>query len=745
MAVRPGYYTHGGTSKTTNEKSSDYVPVDKDPFYRTTDILNGIYKKNIRLESGSTNQTDGKKIWVNFGETMPSPVIKDLGLVGASNNLYLLECGHKWEAKPGYPIDGTAMGSCQTCGGNQSYLGFEHEWQHIIFKSDLAVRQLFVEAYAKTLQQNAPEIDLLQLQGFLSLVVNAFDDVRCNSLWEKVYPGSAGQIWERWERLTRSIGNGVNSNFLAYMFAVAFGIPTDPKGEFEPLRPVLEWGMTKVRYRGFGNMLVEVRAVLDRCMGTLLDKMKKRGQENGNQGQQAQDQHSNDPSSGSGTKPPGHNSENNDSAEQAEGTDGDPNVAEDSSEVDPPVSSPSMAQLQPTPKEQSAVMTKIMDGATKIDPSEEHLPPSADQLAEAKKSQTSTAVLNKALRADIQDIEALDMSLPDHPDSDMQQALDQLRDGMNVKSADSLLTGDAKARIVLIDVTREGVPDDSQVMLTTEEDIAVKRMRSTFFRSLGRQKARRSIEGSIIDVQALTAYRLERQDPEVFENESVQQGFSYSILCDMSGSMAGTFSSVCHAVEMLKQALHFPFVNGDLWGFRGGELTYQQRYGTPQRMSGNSEVWLYRYHKDVKGYTGTAYVRGNRYPVCCNGLTPMNPAINVAVNHLRRDMPEGMAKRLFILTDGSPCYSRVSGAGLPTWMLRKFVAKEINTGRKHGIQVYTLVLANDREISDKDCKDMFGPTKFWRRVAAKHNTSEVGKTLSSLVLDNFQRYIRNRG
>ena len=119
----------------------------------------------------------------------------------------------------------------------------------------------------------------------------------------------------------------------------------------------------------------------------------------------------------------------------------------------------------------------------------------------------------------------------------------------------------------------------------------------------------------------------------------------------------------------------------------------------------------------------------------------MNPAINVTVAHLRKKVPAGMAKRLFLLTDGSPCSTRVTGARMPDWQLRKYVAKEINLARKHGIQVYTLIIGHNA-IPDEQCREMFGLPRFWKRVEEREKT---GNVLARLVLDNFQKYIKARG
>lgn len=778
----PKQSTYPGQRFRENE-DSHFTKVNKDPYYRTMDILNGIFKKKIRLEdSPGGNCTDLKTIWVNFGETRFRPIV---GFVkdgkSPAHSVYMLECGHEWEGKAGHPTDGSKPGACWTCGSNQSYLGFEHEWQHIIFKTDLNARALFAESYANQLSGMTQGILTKdELKGFLSIVINAFDDIRCNSLWEKVYPGSAADIWKRWKRLTEERGDNVSKDFLSFIFAVAFGVPTDPNGKLEPLRPVIEWGIQKVKYRGFPNMLIDVRVVLDRCMGALLADIPPQPpkqqppepqQPQPQPGQQSNDQQGQSEPGGESTEGENDNGEGEedeqdqqeaggqegDQEEDSEGAEGqggdgeeagqedDPSgsgsfgsgVVGEDEEVEPPSHIPSAQSLPSSPSEKADALATLMIGAMPLDKEEEHPDPDKPDFGQA-----ASAVLAKVLGADLSDLDQLDKELgDDEPDQEMQQALDQLQSGLTSKSSDSQLTSNAKAHITIIDVTPHGVVKDQRVELTSEERFEVTRMRSSFFRSLGRQKAKRNMAGVTIDVSAMIQYRIDRQDPDVFETDSVQRGFAYSILCDMSGSMVGLFPQVCHAVEMLKASLDFPFVVGNLWGFRGGEDVSAKR-------AGRAEVWLYRYDKKCEGYTGDAKAYSDflgRYyhvPVRCGGLTPMHSALNVAVTHLWRKVPVGMAKRLFLLTDGSPCSNTVSGGSISQGALRNFVKREITTARKHGIQVYTLVLGHDA-IKDEDCMHMFGVRQFWKKVGL--GDGDVDKALSTLVRDNFTKYLKMRG
>ncbi len=779
---RRGFFPRTVPSQNSQDPDRNWsAKVDKNPYYRTTDILNGVFKKSIKLIPGKLNSTDGKIITVNFGETRPRKIIGYAGPGsddGHSN--YDLECGHQWEGKSGHPTDSSKWGMCWTCGADQSYLGFEHEWQHIIFKSDLVARALFVDVYGNELLKSAPHVNPIDLKRFLSFLINAFDDIRCNSLWEKIYPGSAQAIWERWKRMTYHMGDQVNKDFMCFVFAVAFGIPTDPNGEFEPMRPIIEWGVQKVKYRGFANMLIDVRAVLDRCMGALLAKIpppppkppqppniqppppqptndsgdndeateeeddsQDEDQQDSQASQSQEPQDQGGPRSQAGDQ--GQGDSEDEGEDDAQASSGVSNVARSSAgsrpgpvttpDIQPPSHVPSANNYPASGQQRSSALTKMITNARNIDEKEDHPEPTPADLTDAMGSQALRAMMAQTLGADISDLDALDAKLgDDEPDADMAAALHQLQVGMADKSKDSLLTAQAKALIRVIDVRPQDVEHDPGIELNEDERFAVNRMRSAFFRALGRQKSKRSPDGNVVDVQALIQYRQDHQDPDVFEGEAVQQGFAYSILCDMSGSMAGTFSSVCHAVEMLKQSLKFPFVVGNLWGFRGGTV--------------DGSVWMYRYDKTCIGYTGSTTIKSNygnymKLPIECGGLTPMHSAVNVSVTHLWKHLSPGMAKRLFLLTDGSPMHTRVGGGGFSPEYLRQLVAKEINTARQHNIQVYTLIIGSD-SIPDDDCKKMFGASRFWKKTERVGQNS-VDRVLARLVLENFTKYIKARG
>lgn len=692
------------TSRKQSGSATYQTKVDRDPFYRTNGIFNGVFKKKFKLVPDSQNATDCKeRIYVNFGETMPSKIVSLEG-PGKSDNksIYKLDCGHVWEGNAGHLTDGSKYGMCWECGAHQAYLGFEHEWQHIVFKSDIPAQMLFATSYADQLLQNAPEVDSIELIKFLKLLVNVFDDLRCNSLWEKIYPGSAQQIWDRWERLTK-LKSDLDTNFLHYVFAVAFDVAT-PNSPFEPMRSDIKWAVEKVRYRGFASMLLTVRFVVENCVTKLLHNLPKKDLP---------------PPPNPQNQPSGEASQSQGAQEQRDSKDDAEKVSDD-------------APSQRQEGDISKALSQLVTGASPLDDGEKHLDADIVDIDNAKKSQSIQAMIAKTLSSDVDNRDDLDQHMPVGVlDPDMQATIDHATTAISQKTPDSQLTSNAKAIVTIIDVPSHGIDNTNYVILSSETKNHVSRMRAMFFKAMGKQKAMRAASGSQIDIQAYLQYKLTKQDSEVFIAEEVQQGFSYSIVCDMSGSMAGTFPQVAQAAEMLREALDFPFVRGDIWGFRGGEVK-------------EGEVWMYRYARDVRGYIGKGWSKNfyggkSEHRVRCGGITPMNTAINIAIQHQHRYVAEGMAKRMFLLTDGSPLQTRINGGLIHPEALRRFVANEVKKARTRGIQVYALVIG-EHAISEEDCTKMFGPRQYWRIV----QNNDVGKVLSELVIDNFKKYLTRR-
>lgn len=768
MAYYGGHGRYGGRGRASTafsnyQKDDDDKPdtgplVDKNPHYRTNDIFNGKFKKKIRLldAPNGPNSTDGQIINLKFRDPIKRRVV---GKIRESDGekVYRLECGHPRVLKKAIQID--SLTDCWVCGNHQSYLALQHEWSHNIFHSFKCAWQLFVEQNAEEYAKLAPGVDVEFLKGFLHLVVNAYDDIRCNSLFGLVYRGAAADIWERWQRLGNAHVGQTKDNFIAYILNLAVDADIDPDTEFESLRPIVEWSMNRVRGRGPANMLAIVKVALDRCIGALIKKIPPKqappppqqgasspsagqpGQAGGSSGQQP------DPGQQSGQQggqPQGLEGQNTD----GEGGDTESDIEQD---IPPPTDMPSAKDLKAAGQDLTQALGKLAGGAKPFDSTTDHPKLDAEGMAKDPNAQIAQQMVQYAMGMDQQDLQAFDQVLTGAPDADVAKALQTLQDGMTDKSPDSQLTDGAKAKILFIDVAPSHIEEVSYVTIAAEEQRYVDSLRSAFYKVMGQQKASRGMEGQELDVQMAIQYLIETGFDEedealgtggnqnIFKNLTTQQGFAYLILCDMSGSMHRTFPHVAQAATMLKKALDFPFVTGDLWGFRGAEAV-------KSRTAPDGEVWLYRYHHRCRGYTGMSPVKFGKgysmFPVECGGITPMNSALKVSSKHMLVRVPAGMAKRLFILTDGSPLQTKVTGQSLPEFLLRGYVQKEVMAARQHGVQVYALIIGNS--IPDDHAKKMFGHPRFWKRVSS-YDPGEVGRTLFSLVKDNFTKYLKIHG
>jgi len=724
------YYVSGGKSPAPNRHYE--APIDKNPIYRTNDTFKRAYKKDIRVQEGHQNQTDcTSTIWVKFADPIDQEVVELLG-ESRGRHTYRLACGHEWEGKLDV-LPGDTL-SCMTCGAEQGYLGFEHEWQHILFKTDPKTAKLFLAPWVHELKQKAPHVDPAQLERFLFYVLNAFDDIRCNSLWELLYPGSADRIWRRWTRISNSRGAEANSeNFIAFLFAVALGTPTVSDGPFEPLRPCIEWGMHHIRYKGYQRSLVVARLALNQCLDKLLEEMhppppSQAPQQPQQGGQDAQQAQAGSAGAGASSGTPG---DAGGASDQGQAGGSVPDGASQSASASEPHDQGTGDVPVPDASQVSNALSSLIRHSTQFDEQENHpLPDKVDMT-------TVPDAVRSAIAQVFQDVDGAIPTDEDigQIDGDMQQAIDSFRDGMTQVSPDSQLMADAKAKILFIDVKPENIR--SKVALKEKELEAVERMRSVFFRTLGRQKMQRNESGVSIDVDSAIQFAIEPNDSSIFEQDMNNQGFGYLTLCDMSGSMDGErLYQVMHAGEMLRRSLRFPFVDGRRWGFRGGEGGKYDRSG---------QVWIYRWDRECEGYLGSAKPAGKNYsiPVECGGLTPMHSAIRVASRYLLTQMSPGMAKYLFLLTDGSPCSAKSSGQGLPTWVLQQYVMKEIQWARQRGVNVYTLVI--DGGIDDQECRKMFGPPRFWRNASSRDDENSVDRVLQNLVIQNFEKYLRSRG
>ena len=727
--------------------------IDKDPFYRTNDVLNGVYGKSVRLDAGPDSKTDCKNlIWLNFNQMRSQDIEYLIRKDSEGHNVYQLGCGHEFVGARGKDHKVGKSVPCFKCGGDDAYLSFEHEWSHIIFKSNPHLYMRFVKKYQEQMASKGFNSNITE---FTYSLINAFDDLRVTSLWGLVYPGSAHRLADKWQYICEH-REDLNHNLIALIYGVALDANNVLRsgGPFSDLIPAIDRTVKMVHGKGAANMLMAIKWFVEECIKIMMQRNQPEPppQPQPQQGQGEQ---------GAGSQQPKGGQEDGQQPQPSQGSGGDqqgdqppqqpPSKEEQEKSADAQLASLLKKANEERPKhgkpanQTDAIETlkKNSEGIQK-EVHQDHYKPKPKHIANDPKHIANTTALNKIMNSDPgDDIEkAINAGTLD---VDIAQSVEKLKDVAAPKDSHQFLLNNTKASVVLIDVLPRDITSSSQIDLSSEDTIHVNRMRAAFARVMGKVRQISDASGIDVDVQSAIQYLLDPSQDDVFDAEEQQKGFYYKVLCDMSGSMSGArFKDACKGSEVLKLALDYPFVRGDHWGFRGSE----PRYGSSDAavIASARQVWMYRYHRDCQGYLAvSANGRGSKggkktVPVECGGLTPMHTALQIAVKHTLTHVPSGMEKRLILLTDGKPTQFTTKSKQMGEAFLMGLVHREVSYARQNGIQVYSILIG--KGIPDDNAKTMFGPKRFWERVS-DHGGS-ISKALSKIVIREFTKYLRSR-
>lgn len=674
----------------------------KDPFYKTNHIFNGLFDKKIVIKEDKISSTNVVGfVGVNFGQVVVQKVTEVLGPWDS-----LLSCGHITTARrENAAIEKEVEASCYRCGMMLAYRNFEHEWSHIIFKSSPMLFHRFVTMYTAQFG--------VHVEGLINQIVQSFDDLRVNSLWSLVYPGSADEIASRWRERAEA-SRDLNSNFTAWIFGVGLDAEnlSYRKGPFHDLIPIAKQATEEVKGRGAANMLMVVRWFLEQCIDRLIHPPEEQPQEQGDEQQEKSGDQDDNRESQDAKPPP----ETRDEAAQ-QLSDQARDFHKDQTHYSLSQHDVSINPLHKLQRSEETALAKIFN--TPIDGKQEEIPTLAP-----------TGVKTPL-------------------DVDMEDSLQSLRKAVEGQLTENqFLLAESIGKVFIADVEPKDIIPNSRIVIPQEEEEQIERMRSVFAKYIGKRISRLVDDGDEIDVQAMIQYRMDGQDDAVFEDDGLTRGFSYLTLCDMSQSMQGNpFNHVCVGSEMLKRALDYPFVRGNLWGFRGaigeGSGTYVTLKEQIASLTKGGEAWIYKFHADCDGYISNGVDAHGTFgqkltiPVKCDGMTPTHTAIHVATKYLASNTPPGMEKRLFLLTDGNPTQFKLDGKDLSREALLRFVRQEIDYAKTKKVKIYTVILGD--EITDADALTMFGPPHTWRRIPA----AQIGQALLEIVLREFVRFLRH--
>ena len=574
----------------------------------------------------------------------------------------------------------------------------EHEIGHILFQSNSLARKKFLEEYcekvAAVTQRAGVQVNMGGFSKMLGNIIGILEDHRTNSLWGLLYPGSYMKIQERNKVHAENALQTVNRSFLAYMLVVHAGLDA-PASPFVKYRPYVLEALRKVEKKGFGATLLATKWLVTQLVSELVREQT--GQPSPQAPQNVTDY---DPQAAvKQMLPGGGGGSSGDGSDPQSGGGGD-------GWYPPPVSGD--LQTRSNALDDLEKMSRADDYKDDKDDFTDPKFPSRQELAEAD-----------AVSDQVTDIDANDPSQMDafmgQSEQEMQQIVDAAASAVRQQmTEDDWTKRDAMAKVVFTDVKTSDV--DTTLEISPDDRDAIKRLRSQFFRVMGRTRTALSDTGTKVDIQAYIQARANGVLGECFEHEVRGQGFKSVVLLDRSGSMHGDKTRQAErACRIVARSTRFPFVDLNVWGFKSTD---------------NGQVDIDRFDRMMDTYTTKKSHVG--------GVTPLHIAVRLGVRYLEGG-PE--AKQLIVLTDGFPIYSRRDGRDFPTWQLMMYVRDEVLRARRHGIGVTCLFIGHGSgsyDVTPKQMHFMFGGRRNWGML----EPNRLGDGLIKAVSSSFINYLR---
>lgn len=342
----------------------------------------------------------------------------------------------------------------------------------------------------------------------------------------------------------------------------------------------------------------------------------------------------------------------------------------------------------------------------------------SDYQGHADKQDASEVTMRSALTLDLRNEKMVESRL-DSSSKDMASFMKGIQDRLEVvRDRDEWLREDPRCLIDFIDVQATDKPLRPREIFEDDE-VHVRKLRRLFAQVMSRRESRREDTGVEVDVGAYIERKLSGVPVPCFKVPQRSRGFRALILVDRSFSMRGSRTRQAErGVQLLLDALDFPFVEVGVWGFQGFD----------------GEVTLTRFDPNVESLDTERSL-----PV--NGETPLHLAMRAGV----RDLMEGSEVRhIFVLTDGGPYFANKDGKVVPERQLRQEVRDEVLKARRFGINVTALLIGNRTkkgelvfDVSEKHVEHMFGARRHWRYVDDQVFASD----LVQAVTQSFVAYL----
>lgn len=628
--------------------------------------------------------------------------------------------------------------------GKDLYELVEHEIAHILFKSDSVARDRFIHIYQERISRAAKslglDVDIGAIGEMLQSVIGILEDRRVNSLWGRVYEGSAKLIDRSYRELVETnvqpvyLENDAHSLYDHMLLRIyAPHVLPDREGRWSPLDETLEDAVKMVEGRGFPSTLAASKFFVNTAVNLMLQ---------GASGSPSRDGHGSDvddrqrPLFGKASSK-GSRGSSEESGSERSGSEGGEESSDDSDETSasggssgcgsPSPKSGSSKAPAPTKEEILRRLKALEDIARRMkDPSrsknsmgselrnrlEDYRPSSFEKRAMPRRK--DDIVLKKIIDTPTEKLGSLEKAFEKH-DAEMTEAVDKAKEAVQELLEDDAITKRSGGVVAFEDVSKSSLRNKAEVL--PEDRRTVERLRGIFNRVLGKRNSRLEDSGVEIDVEAFLQRKVSGEDLPVFKAPVLGRGFKALVLLDFSSSMSGCkLATVDRVARIVTQAMKYPFVDLKVWGFTSRD---------------NGVANLMRFPENA----GSFLPGGS---TCTTGVTPLHIAIRVARKALLKGSDR---KHLFVITDGYPVFRSLEG-GCGTMNLIEEVKLEIERTRRDGISVTSVMIQGGSlfgGMSDDQLGFMFGPRRTWKSV----DSSSLKTDLVSLISGSFMDYLKH--
>ncbi len=547
-------------------------------------------------------------------------------------------------------------------GDSDFYALVERQISYILFSSDALARSDFANKMSDRIRATTGKthyaVDRVRLDTMILTIVDTLEAYRVNSLWGLLYEGSRQRILSRAQQLAERDAAAGQGN-LATLFACEAAGVESPSDYALRFRSYFRAALDKVERRGFSATLAVARWLITQLATEIVR-----------------------------------------------------------TETSKPDTVNEQGKVRASSEDWAQAMQKLVQRFGELGPQQAtnidcYLPVQHLDLASKHDAQKKVAA---SLELDMSN-ESQVTGFVQGTSAEMDEVVERTRQVTNRPAKrDAWLKRGVHEKVIFEDVLLDPAhPTELPESTKFGEDYAVKRLRAVFIRKMGRVRSALAETGTEIDIERHIANLAGHTSEPCFRHERLGRGFRCMVLVDGSRSMRGQKTEqAASAVRILRQALDFPFVSVDVWGFC---------------MTDYNEVTIRRYDRKCADLCEP------------DGMTPLYAALNIAQRTLYGG---GDSKHIFLLTDGAPSAATSDKKHMPLRQAISSTRNEVRRARGRGISITSILIgeADEKgeltfEIGEPALRSMFGHRRHWSYVTPEG----LGEELVRQVTSSFVNYL----